>query len=290
MRCDAPTARVVHASLTSVIAGHAQATTTYRFYEEIDHWLGPWGKGGYPIGYGKFYAILFTTNEKLSRNPHTKKWVWQTLIQLQEALRDFVVRKIQTCTIQSLTEPELRSAAFQSHAKAYQKGGLAMVALVAPELIPIIATIPWAEFIPGSKNFGSTIAQVFETLARILPYMAGNGLGALAGPAHNGNLRRAFLRDQRRFFNEQAIVRELSGIKAAIERGDLDHIPWLDKIIAQLNARQFPNQGFARAARQVVTAAQRRRRIVTQQLNSWLENSPEVKKRVVKQTASGARR
>lgn len=49
IRCDASTAAFVHAQLTSVIAGHAQAITTYQFYEELDTWLGPWGQRGYPI-------------------------------------------------------------------------------------------------------------------------------------------------------------------------------------------------------------------------------------------------
>jgi len=39
--------------LTSIIDGHPNATTTYTFYEEIDKYLGLWGKDGYPIAYGK---------------------------------------------------------------------------------------------------------------------------------------------------------------------------------------------------------------------------------------------
>jgi transposase len=65
IRCDAKTAQLVHDQLTSVIAGHTQATTTYRFYEELDVWLGPWRQQGYPIAYGKFYNVAFSTNEKL---------------------------------------------------------------------------------------------------------------------------------------------------------------------------------------------------------------------------------
>jgi hypothetical protein len=51
--------------LTSIIAGHPGANYTYTFYEEIDRYLGPWGKDGYPIAYGKRYNILFTTDNRL---------------------------------------------------------------------------------------------------------------------------------------------------------------------------------------------------------------------------------
>lgn len=83
---DDETVKFVHDELTSVIAGHPQATTTYRFYEEIDHWLGPWNDLGYPIAYGKFYNVAFANNKKLKENPTTQQWVWKTTIRLQELL------------------------------------------------------------------------------------------------------------------------------------------------------------------------------------------------------------
>jgi len=52
------------------------AATTYQFYEEVDYWLGPWGTAGYPIGYGKKYNILFSTNPPLNRDlKHGRPWV-----------------------------------------------------------------------------------------------------------------------------------------------------------------------------------------------------------------------
>jgi hypothetical protein len=62
--------------LTSIIAGHPGATKSYTFYEEIDKYLGPWGADGYPIGYGKKYNILFTTDPSLMNNSDVKRWVW----------------------------------------------------------------------------------------------------------------------------------------------------------------------------------------------------------------------
>src|ERR1041385_9115989 len=77
----------LYTGLTSLMAGHPQAVETYTFYEELDKYLGPWGQKGYPIAYGKFYNVAFTSNEKLQANPITKEWVWKTTILLQEVLR-----------------------------------------------------------------------------------------------------------------------------------------------------------------------------------------------------------
>ena len=62
--------------LDSVMATIPGAATTYQFYEEVDYWLGPWGTAGYPIGYGKKYNILFSTNPPLNRDlKHGRPWV-----------------------------------------------------------------------------------------------------------------------------------------------------------------------------------------------------------------------
>lgn len=279
IKCDPQTVRLVHDLLTSVIAGHPQAATTYRFYEELDAWLGPWGERGYPIAYGKFYNVAFTGNQKLMADATARQWVWRTTILLQEALRDYVVARARNCTLAALSEGELRDAAFNSHPAAYDSGGLAMLALVAPELIPIIATIPLREFSPASENFSATVSQFFETLKRASPQMVGNGLAALAGPAHTGIFARAEQLDQRRFLNEMALGRELHAMRATIERGDLDYVPALDRIIAGLNARQFPDQGFARAARDVIDAAATRRLMLIQNGRRLLQQSPAVRGR-----------
>ena len=91
LAADAKTAQLVHDELTSVIAGNPRATTTYRFYEELDAWLGPWGPRGYPIGYGKFCNRAFTTHRALNRDPLTRRWVWKTAVLLQRELERFDV-------------------------------------------------------------------------------------------------------------------------------------------------------------------------------------------------------
>jgi hypothetical protein len=280
IRTDAATAQYVYEQLTSVIVGHPQATTTYRFYEELDFWLGPWGQNGYPIAYGKFYNVLFTTNAKLDGNAQARQWVWHTTIFLQEALRDFAVSTVRDGSIRTLTEARLRQAAFDSHPSAYDRGGLAMVALTAPEMIPVIATIPAAEFLPTADNFGPTVKQVFITLGLIGPEMVGNSLAALAGPAHTGLFARAAQQDQRRFMNELNLSRQLGNIRIQIDQGNLDNIPWLDAIISRLNATQFPDQGFARMAGEIVEAAQRRRQLLVSNYSQSLRQSPEVRRRI----------
>lgn len=174
--------RALGAGLTSAIAGHPQSIEPWTFYEELDQYLGPWGTEGYPIAYGKFYCIAFNANQKLMANAQTAEWVRSTTIKLQEPLRDFVVARFRAATLPKLTESELRQYAFSVHPTAYDSGGLAMVTLVAPELLPVIGTIPAAEFDPRSANFAPTVKQVFVTLRLIAPRIAGISLGALAGP------------------------------------------------------------------------------------------------------------
>ncbi len=271
----------IHSELTKVIAGHPGAVNTYTFYEEVDRWLGPWGPRGYPIGYGKFYNVAFSENANLMRSPLAKAWVWKTTIELQEALRDFIVEYFKSQPLITLTEPVLRKAAFESHPHAYDKGGLATVALAAPELLPIIASIPAAEFDPRSRDFTATVEQVFETVEIVAPKAAGGAIAALAGPAHTGVFRRAAQQDQRRFLNEVNTSRRLASLRTKISSGHMDYVPLLDKIIAELNATEFPDQGFARAAREVINAAENRKRIARSKTILLLNQSPEVKSAVL---------
>jgi hypothetical protein len=190
--------RALYDGLTSVIAWHLEAIEPWTFYEELDRYLGPWANKGYPIAYGKFYCIAFNTNEKLMANAQTAAWVRNTTIKLQEPLRDFVVAQFRKGTLPKLTEGELRRFAFSIHPAAYDSGGLAMVTIVAPELIPVITTIPAAEFDPRSDNFGPTIKQVVKTALLVSKRITGISLGAMAGPAHSGLLRHAAETDRSR--------------------------------------------------------------------------------------------
>lgn len=162
--CGPMDAFTVHTLLSSVLAYRPTAATTYQFYEEIDAWLGPWGATGYPIGYGKKYNILFTTNHPLNRDVWGRHWARNTAIYLQEGVRDYIVSRVMAASIGSLTENDLRVAAFDCHPKAYLKGGLLDVVEHSPELFLVIATIPIAEFNPTNPNFVLTLRQVLQVI------------------------------------------------------------------------------------------------------------------------------
>ncbi|MGH7467965.1 MAG: hypothetical protein ACRENP_08265 [Longimicrobiales bacterium] len=280
MRAGKDNADLVHNELTKVMAYRAGAPSTYSFYEEIDTWLGPWGNKGYPLGYGKFYNMAFSENEKLAANPVTRDWLRNTTVRLQELLRDWIVGQVRAGAIHLMSEASLRKAAFDSHPVAYTESGLATVALVAPELIPIIVSIPGAEFHPKSKNFGRTIDQIVQTIGRVAPQVLGGAAAAAAGPAHTGLFARAAQRDQRAFLDELALARELTDLKIQIRRGDFDDLDALDLLLSRLRLREFPDQGWARAAGEVVEAAEQRRRWLLDYYRGLLPRSPALLKQM----------
>jgi hypothetical protein len=164
--CKPSDAARVRSLLDSVIAFRTTAKTTYQFYEEIDAWLGPWGLSGYPIGYGKKYNLLFSSNPPLNRDlNYGKPWVEKTTVYLQEAIRDYIVSRVSAGSIAAMTEADLRAAAFDSHPSAYLRGGLLAVVENSPELFLVIMTIPIEEFSPTSPNFKATIQQVMKVIS-----------------------------------------------------------------------------------------------------------------------------
>lgn len=262
--------------LTAHVAGHALAVTTYTFYEVIDRYLGPWGSRGYPLAYGKRYNVLFTTNRTLMAHPVASAWVWKTTILLQKALVDFIVARYDAGTLGRLTEAEFRAAAFASHPLAYTEGGLDLVALVAPEMIPEIASIPSAEFNPSSENFGASVEQVIATGGMVAPRMLGD-LIAAAMSAHSGSLRVAAERDRQRFLAEIQLNRYLIRTKQAIADGELNNIRILNQVTRQLIGQEFPNQDLARVAREVIQLADRHKTELAQRYAADIERNPKLK-------------
>ncbi len=262
---DAATPASINAlqtGLTSVIAGHPGSVQPWTFYDELDAYAGPWGSHAYPIAYGKYYCMAFNNNQKLSNNPQTLEWVRRTNIALQEPLRDFIVNRFRAGTLAALTEPALRQFAFSVHPTAYTQGGLTLVAATAPEMLPIIATIPSAQFNPSSENFSSTVNQVLVTMGMVLPRAAGLGLAVLAGPAHTGLLAHAAQMDRAQWQRDQSLNRWLAETLRLLGTGQMDSFPVLDRLTDRLNATQFGDQGTAGFARQVVQAADGRKRAI----------------------------
>jgi hypothetical protein len=186
--------RALQEGLTSIIAGHPGAAELWTFYEAIDEYLGPWGDGGYPIGYGKYYCKLFNDNSKLRNDDEGAAWILRTTINLQESLRDFIVNQFSKGKLANLTEPELRRYAFSTHAKVYNDSGLVKIIFLAPELLPVIVSIPGKEYVPTAPYFTDTIEQIFETMRCVVPTTFAVGIAAMM-PVHSGMLRRAAQQD-----------------------------------------------------------------------------------------------
>lgn len=275
----------VHEVLTSEIAGHAKATTTFLFYEDLDAWLGPWGEAGYPISYGKFYNVAFSNNARLMANPVTRNWVWNTTILLQEALRDFIVKRVRAGTLAKLTEAELREAAFATHPKAYVEGGLTRVAAIAPELLPVVATIPSAEFSPRAANFGATVAQVIKTAVMLVPsYVSMLGMAVAAsnsGPHMGFLLGHATAMDTNRLLMQQQLARTFGLLETAVRRGQVDDIATLVELNRRIANVQLPDQGFTMQVRSLTAAIDARIGLLRGDLKTLLDQSPEVKQRVL---------
>ena len=271
----AATVKALYDGLTSLIAGHPGSIDPWTFYEVLDNYLGPWKNQGYPIAYGKYYCILFNQNEKLQRNPQARDWVRRTTVALQEPLRDFVVERFRAGKLASLTEAELRQFAFSVHPKAYVEGGLTMVALTAPETVPIIVSIPGAQFDPRSPNFRATINQVLATARTVLPQAAGLTIAAMM-PVHSGLFAQAARRDMDNFQRDIAVNRWLIDSRKQLDAGSLDDFPTLTELTQRLNATQFGDQGFARAARELIQAADTRKRYLAKYYREQIAKNPTI--------------
>jgi hypothetical protein len=272
--------------LTSIIAGHPGATRSYTFYEEIDKYLGPWGKEGYPIGYGKKYNLLFTTEPHLMTNGDVQQWVRKTTIKLQEALRDFIVEAYRNERLYpssqeywkpDLLKSNLTKAAFKSHAQAYVSGGLTVVALLSPNSLWDIGNIPRKEFSPLSPNFKVSVEQVFSVIDKVIPETAGITLSTAAGPAHSRSLQYAHHKDLEAVRGQAQAINSLNWLRAAIERRELDVPPTLDDIIRRLNAKEYPDMRTAALARKVIESARQRKAALTYGYRMELLDDPSLR-------------
>jgi len=252
--------------LTAHIAGHALARETYTFYEVIDAYLGPWGDRGYPIGYGKKYNILFTRNKTLMGNPTTQRWVWRTTILLQQALADFVINKYRDGSLASVDEPALRQAAFSSHPSAYTAAGLEQVALLAPELLLTIVSIPEE----------LRVKQASETAVMVAPKALATLLAAAAGPAHTRSFSRAAAMDRRAFAARLQLSDYLNRLRHDIQADRYQSISTLDGITRQLLAHGLPDHQMARIAGAVVHTANQKKSELAARFAREIEARPEL--------------
>jgi hypothetical protein len=137
------------------------------------------------------------------------------------------------------------------------------MAMLSPDVILTIVRIPQTELSPLSPNFIASYKQVLDTIEKVIPEMAGVALATLAGPAHTRSLQYAHQMDMNTVWGKRQAIDSLNWLKGAIGRRELDAPPILDEIIRRLNARQFPDMGTAKLAREVVKAAFARKKALS---------------------------
>lgn len=228
------------------------------FYEHVDKFLGPWGAKGYPMTYGYKYCHLFALSRPLNADPAAAKWVQRTLLLLQQELHRYIMQRFRSGTLGALTAGEFQQAAFDSHPKAYTEGGLTMVVLLAPELVPVVAAIPRAEFTPSSPTFKSSVKQVVDTTGIVLPQLIANILAIGAGPAHNQTLSVAVARDRAAFLQDRALALKLGQARALVQGGRCDHLDVLDRLRTALEMTTFVDISAGSVASDLVDDIERR--------------------------------
>jgi hypothetical protein len=156
-------------------------------------------------------------------------------------------------------------------------GGITIVAMPSPDVLLKIARIPQTELSPLSPNFKASVKQVLGTIEKVIPEMAGVAMATLAGPAHTRSLRRARHMDMNNAWGKMQVIDSLNWLKGAIRRRELDVPPILEEIIRRLNAREFPDMGTAKLAREVIRAAQKRKKALSYTYGREVANDPSLR-------------
>ncbi|MCG5051839.1 MAG: hypothetical protein KA712_02670 [Myxococcales bacterium] len=232
------------------------------FYEKIDAYLGPWGDKGYPLSYGLKYCKLFYSDRVLNESPVGKRWVRRTLLLLQTEIADVIQNRFRAGTLARLGMEEFTELAFDSHPRAYTRGGLSLVGLLAPHLLGQILFIPKSEFSPVSQNFLGTVVQVVGTIRLIVPDVIGVALAGTVGEAMSGNLKRAFLRDSDRFRDEHRMAISLVEIKQLVRSGSVDHVGTLQALRKALTVGMVPGDRIGALAADALSEVKEREVVV----------------------------
>lgn len=269
--------RAIEEGLGSIRAYRPRSIETYTFYEVYDQWLGPWGESGYPIAYGKYYNIQFTRSEPLQEVASTRTWLEGTTVCLQDALIQLAVNRFRAGRLGSLTEPELREAAFGSHVSCYIGSGLSLVLMTDPYLIPLIGAIPIKEFVPFTGNSQASWSQAIQAAVGAPSVAIGVGIASLM-PAHSGMFARAARLDAQRRRRMMMFFQRMGRIQSQIERGRVDHLPWLNQVIRELERLELRDPQELRFAREVLrTAIARRRGLIQRYQRELVDAPPEVR-------------
>jgi hypothetical protein len=137
-------------------------------------------------------------------------------------------------------------------------------------------SIPGKEFNPFSRDFNATMRQVFETMEVVLPSAVGMTIAATM-PAHSGLFRHAAARDLANQRTDMRIVQWLNDTERALRSGRMDTISALTILTDRLNATQFGDQLAARRARDIITLADQRKRMVATYYRKLIGDNPELR-------------
>jgi len=80
---------------------------------------------------------------------------------------------------------------------------------------------------------------------------------------------------QGRILREQALGRYLNYLLLSIKRGNADDMNALNAITDRLNEAEFPDQGFATLARQIINEANEHKRYVAETYRALLQSHPD---------------
>jgi hypothetical protein len=86
--------------------------------------------------------------------------------------------------------------------------------------------------------------------------------------------------DQSRLLYEQSLGRYLNYLMLSIKRGSADDMNALNAITEWLNMTEFPDQGFASLARQIINEANERKRYLAQTYRALLRSHPDFKRQL----------
>jgi len=171
------------------------------------------------------------------------------------------------------------------------------VVLHAPELIPIILTIPIKEFNPSGENFGATVEEalettggllfdfikafidkIFELIIELLNYL---GLAIVSMfPAHSGVFARSSSSQPYGTFKKwQKKGEDLWKLRNDIIEGKRDYIPWLDKLILELEPHagvdnKFEKLRHSKAVQEIFNESKKRKRILLSYYENLYKESP----------------
>jgi hypothetical protein len=115
----------------------------------------------------------------------------------------------------------------------------------------------------------------------VLPRDAGLGICALM-PVHSGLFRRAAERDDKIGRQEFQLSRWLFLSMRTLNQGQMDNVAVLSKLTERLNKTQFPDPGMTRQARELVNAANARKKRVATYYRKVLETNSDFRAKIDK--------